>query len=225
MIQFWLSFQNGAEHLRLPVPPQTFEMQTGTTLTSVNIHSLGEANVIGRRRLKAISLSSYFPIVNDGLCQYSSFPTPQRCIRMIEKWRDSGKPIRLIIQGQGLNINEAMAIENFNYSQKHGPEDVQFTLDLKEYRFLTTGSAVSAPKGQVKQQGQPRPNEKQIPLKYRVMPGDTWFWIARKIWGSGAKAKFLQELNEHKGIGKKTNTMVLDDVWLTTHEWREIYLK
>ncbi|MBD8500744.1 LysM peptidoglycan-binding domain-containing protein [Paenibacillus arenosi] len=191
MIEFWLSFQNGEEQLRLAVPPQTFEMQTGSTLTPVNIHQLGEVNVIGKRRLKAISLSSYFPIRDDGLCQYKHFPTPESSVERIERWRDSGQPIRLIIYGQGLSINEAMAIENFNYSQKHGPEDVYFTLDLKEYRFLNPRNQNVVNPKQRKQQ-----LLKYGSKTYVVNYGDTLYWIARKLLGDGKKWKSLVKLNK-----------------------------
>ncbi|TVX88345.1 LysM peptidoglycan-binding domain-containing protein [Paenibacillus agilis] len=190
MIEFWLSFRNGEEQLRLAVPPQTFEMQTGSTLTPVNIHQLGEVNVIGKRRLKAISLSSYFPIRDDGLCQYTHFPTPEVSVKRIEKWRDSGEPIRLIIYGQGLSINEAMAIENFNYSQKHGPEDVYFTLDLKEYRFLDYRNPSNQELKQRKLQ-----LLKNGPKSYVVKNGDTLYWIARKLLGNGKKWRSLEKLN------------------------------
>ena len=136
MIEYWLTFNNGAEKLRLPVPPQEFEMSTGLNNTTVNNSEIGEINLIGKPRLKTVTLSSYFPVRPDALCQYTGFPSPATCLDMIRRWRESGKPIRLLIVGESLKVNEAMSIESFQVSQKPGPQDIYFALELKEYRFL-----------------------------------------------------------------------------------------
>src|SRR6476620_7720755 len=102
MIEIWLTFNNGAEKLRLPVPPQEFEIQTGNVNTVVNIHTLGEINLIGERKLKSITLESYFPIADDGVAQYKNFPSPTQCLEMIARWRESKRPIRLFIVGDSI---------------------------------------------------------------------------------------------------------------------------
>ncbi|WP_442601722.1 LysM peptidoglycan-binding domain-containing protein [Paenibacillus sp. KN14-4R] len=195
-MEFWLSFNNGEEKLRLPVPPSSFEMQTGSTNTTVNLNDVGEINLIGKRRLKAISLASYFPIQDDGLCQYRDFPKPQKCVEMIEKWRDSGRPIRLIITGDSLTINEAMAIESFNYSQKHGPQDIYYSLELKEYRFLNFKATESASNALLKKiVGDTRPTEKEPNKTYTVRAGDTLLTIAKSQYGDTSKKDKLMEKN------------------------------
>ncbi|MCR8645587.1 LysM peptidoglycan-binding domain-containing protein [Paenibacillus sp. N1-5-1-14] len=202
-MEFWLSFNNGEEKLRLPVPPSSFEMQTGNTNETVNIYEVGEVQLIGKRRLKSISLASYFPIRDDGLCQYRDFPPPQKCVEMIEKWRDSGRPIRLIIIGESLTVNEAMAIESFNYSQKHGPQDIYFTLDLREYRFLNFKATTSAASALLQKiVGDARPVEKVPNKTYIVRTGDTLLTIAKSQNGD-ASAK--DKLKEKNGIVDENN--------------------
>ena len=40
-MEFWLSFNNRQEVLRLPVPPPSFEISKGTNITVINITELG----------------------------------------------------------------------------------------------------------------------------------------------------------------------------------------
>jgi hypothetical protein len=199
MIEFWLAFNNGAEKLRLPVPPRDYEMSTGLNNTTIVNNELGEINLIGKPRLKTITLSSYFPIRYDGLCQYKGFPTPAECIDMISRWRLSGKPIRLIIVGETLKVNEAMSIESFNVSQRHGPQDIYFTLELKEYRFLSSeidgNSSMDAIALLAEYTGSSRPMEKERPTAYAVQPGDTLWGIAKRFYNNASRAEELRLKN------------------------------
>jgi len=194
MIEFWLTFNNSEESIWLHIPPPSFEIQTGLCNSTVTLHELGELMLIGKRRLKTVSLSSYFPVVDDGLGQYKTPKPPKELVKMIESWRDSQKPMRLLIFGKGLTINEAMVIENFSYSQKNGPEDVYFTLDLKEYRFVK----VKTTPLNAKEAGQlrPRPSDKGIVKTYTVQPGDTLKKIAKKVCGNESYYISIQNSNK-----------------------------
>ncbi|MDF2923176.1 MAG: xkdP [Paenibacillaceae bacterium] len=198
MIEFWLTFNNGEEKLRLPVPPKDFEMTTGLNNTVINSQELGEINLIGKPRLKTVTLSSYFPVRNDGLCQYADFPAPDLCIDMIARWRKSGKPIRLLIVGETLKVNEAMSIESFHVSQRHGPQDIYFTLELKEYRFVPQqqdGNGNMDAVALLAEYTGSRPVEEEIPPVYAVRPGDTLWGIAKRYYGDGSRAEELRKKN------------------------------
>lgn len=191
MIEFLLTFNNGEEQLKLPVPPQSFDIQTGSMNATVNINGLGEANLFGKRRLTSVSLSSYFPCEYDPLAQFKDYPEPKFYVRTIERWRDSGRPIRLLILGDKLNYNGPMAIETFTYSQKHGPEDIYYTLELKEYRFLH--AAKPAPSAAASATS--RPAEKTVPKTYTVKPKDTLWSIAKRLYGDDSKYTQLKQKN------------------------------
>jgi nucleoid-associated protein YgaU len=198
LIEFWLTFNNGSEKLRLPVPPKEFSISTGLQNTTVTIHELGEILLIGKRKLKSITLTSYFPIAEDGLNQYAGFPTASVCVDMISGWRDSGKPIRLLIVGDSLKINEAMAIESFTISQKSGPQEVYFTLELKEYRFLdkrdgnSSRSALALLRDYT---GMPRPADREIPTTYAIQLGDSLWAVAKRFYGDGSRADEIVSKN------------------------------
>lgn len=213
MIEFWLTFNNGAEKLRLPVPPQSFEVSTGMQNTTVSVHELGEINLIGRRRLKSIMLSSYFPIREDALCQYKGFPAPAECIDRIARWRESGKPIRLLIVGDSFRMNEAMAIESFNVSQRKGPQDIYFTLELKEYRFINRkedqNGATDAVALLAAYTGVRGDLDRTVPASYTVREGDNLWLIARSMYGDGSRFRELMERNGLKDELELAPGMVL----------------
>lgn len=194
-MEYWLSFNNGAEKLQLPVPPAEFELAQGNVNTVINVYSIGEVNLIGKSKLATITLESYFPAQEYSFCVYKGFPKPYECINMIENWRKSGKPIRLIVTETPINL--ACAIENFNYREQDGTGDVYFTLELKEYRFLTVQQAAVQNKGYTVPATK-REVTKSIPETYVVKRGDTLWAIAKRLTGNGSNYKAIAAKNNIK---------------------------
>ena len=202
-MDFYLSFNNGEEQLRLPVTPSGFEVVEKHNNTVLNITSLGEINMIGKKGLASISISSFFPAKEYYFCTYTGFPTPYECIKILKKWKDSGKPIRLIITNTP--INYAMTIEFLSYGEQDGTRDVYFTLTLREYVFIkqskpteiTTPSGVKVTVPATKREAKPIPNA------YKVQKGDTIYSVAKKTTGSMSNSKAIQKNNkvdQYKGI-------------------------
>lgn len=195
-MEYWLIYSE-EEKLRLPVPPSSFELQTGNNNTTVNVNSAGEVNIIGKKKLDGLSFSTFFPSKNYTFQQYSGYPKPYDCVALIKKWRDSGKPIRIIITDT--DINHTVSIEDFNYGEEAGTRDVKFTLTLKEYRYLKVQS-------QEKQQQttttsetlKDRATEKTTPAEYIVKAGDTLYIIAKKVYGKGELWRNIANKNNIK---------------------------
>lgn len=195
----YLSFNNGAEILELPVLPDQLEISTGLSNSTLEVVSLGEIGVIGNRRLNTITISSFFPKNYASYCQYIDIPEPSAAVETIEKWRDSKRPIRLSITGEALNISMACMIEDFSYREKGGqPGDIYYDLDLKEYRFIqakvikeSTGTA-----GQQLSVKSVRADDRQIPATYTVKEGDALYTIAKRFYNDGAKWRELYEKNK-----------------------------
>lgn len=96
-MDIYLSFNNNEDVLRLPILPPSFEVQGANNNNVVNINSIGDINMIGKMGLSMIRLESFFPAQEYPFAQYTNPPTPSECLKLIDKWRKSGKPIRLII--------------------------------------------------------------------------------------------------------------------------------
>ena len=132
MKEFILSSMGG-ERLKLPVNPASFAEDQGHNNSRFHTE-LGEIKAIGRRILKEIRLESFFPSRMQSFCTYKDFPSPYECKALIEKWKDSNQPIRLLITET--DINHAFTIDRFTTMEKDGTGDVYYSLELSEYRFL-----------------------------------------------------------------------------------------
>lgn len=191
-MEFWLTYNNGKEKFQLPVPPPNYSVKNSTAINTVNINDFGEFALIGKQKLKDIPpISSFFPNRKYSFCQYSGFPKPYECVALIEKWRSSGKPIRLVITNT--NINLSCCIEDFEYGERDGTSDVYFTLSLKEYRYQNAENVTSTNKA-----SSTRPVEDKLPATYKVKAGDTLYTIAKKIYGNGSLYTTLMKKNKIK---------------------------
>ena len=197
-LDYYLSFNNNEERLRLPVIPSSFEVSIPHQNTTINITNLGEINLIGKTGLATMTIESFFPKQQYSFCLYKDFPHPYDCIKLLLKWKESGRPIRVIVTETP--INYAMAIESITYSEVDGTGDVYFILELKEYKFIkasnvtttTTANGTTLKVPETKRETKPTPSE------YVVKQGDTLWRIAKKITGEGANYKMIAEKNNIK---------------------------
>jgi hypothetical protein len=198
-MELWLSFNNNEQRLRLPILPSSFQVEVGNLNTRVNINEIGNINLIGKSNLKEIVIESFFPAQEYYFVEYTGFPRPYECVEIIEAWRKSGRPIRLIITET--NINLPIAIENFSYREKDGTGDVYYSLELAEYVFVGVKQD-SKSYGYVQNHIRPA---KEIPKTYVPKPNDTLITVAKKTTGNSANAKIIAERNQ--SVVKK-NTIV-----------------
>ena len=191
-MDYYLSFNNNEERLRLPVLPSSFEVTIPHQSTTVNITELGEINLIGKTGLASMVIQSFFPNQDYPFCLYSGYPKPYECIKLLLKWKESGRPIRVIVTETP--INYAMAIESLSYSEVDGTGDVYFTLELKEYKFIKTPFVGASSKNTLTTPPTIR-EVKSPPTSYVVRKGDTLWLIAKKLTGEGNNYKVIANKN------------------------------
>lgn len=194
-MDFYLSYNNNEEQLRLPVTPSSFEVTQRHNNTVVNITSLGELNLIGKKGLSSITLTSFFPSKEYYFCKYQGFQKPYECVAMLQKWKATNKPIRLIITDTPVNL--AVSIESLSFSEQDGTGDVYFTLELKEYVFIKREkpTIVQTPnKAEVVVPSTKR-ETKPIPPTYKPQKNDNMYTAAKKTTGSINNAQAIARMN------------------------------
>lgn len=178
-IQFWLSYNNGAERLQLPVNPASIRIQSSHSYEDVEVSQLGEYTVIGDARLRDFSFSSFFPRdYSSSYCEYEAIPAPWDAVATIERWKASRRPIRLTITGTP--INYAVTVRQFDYEPERAgnPGDIYYDLTLKEYVFLDANKLEMIGDTAKVSAQTARPDTREIPSTYTVKPGDTLTKIA-----------------------------------------------
>lgn len=197
-----LTFNNRQEGFILPVNPQTVEITEGSFNEKLKILNLGEINLLGKRGLIKTSLSSFFPSKNSPFNKDGREPSFYK--EKIEKWKRSSKPIRVIITK--LNLNLAMAIENFTTSTKEGSEDIEYTIELAEYIFLNVPSVKNKDDRKVTDNGlKERIKTQNHKTSYIVKAGESLWSIAKKTMGDGNKYVDLYNANKSLIDGKNKN--------------------
>lgn len=199
-VEFWLTYNNGKEKIRLPVNPESITVSSPFGYEDINVNQLGEITIIGERELKEYSFESFLPRdYNPTYCEYTNIPKPWDVVKTLERWRDSRKPCRLIITGTP--INTPVTIRDFEYEpDKAGsPGDIYFSITLKEYRFVSFARAQPNKPPQ-----KTRPGSRSKPKTYVVKKGDCLWKIAQRFYGKGSEWRKIYEANK-KVIGKNPN--------------------
>ena len=203
-MDFYIKFSD-SEILRLPVVPSDFTIQAGNLTQNVTVTNIGELSLFGPEKLRSISIQCFFPYTyRASYCAYRGFPKPWDCVEKINKWRNSGKPIRLLIidRSKEVDINIEMLIETFDTSMRDASGDVYYTIAFREYKRVY----IEKLKGDT-QMFNRRPAPPTAPSTsstsstaqtYTVVSGDCLWNIAKKYYGDGSKYPTIYNANKDK---------------------------
>lgn len=196
-MEIWLN--NGNQKFRLPILPPDFQVKSSSSNERVRINAIGMINLLGKKELKELSIETFFPSQNYSFVAYNTFPKPWECVKMIEGWKDSGTPSRLIITGTSVNME--VAIDDFTYGPADGTKDVYYSLSLSEYvRIKDTKNNVGK---NTTTTNRPAPTKTATGKKpYIVIKGDTLITIAKKQTGNASNYKKIAKDNNIKNPDK-----------------------
>lgn len=201
-MEFWLKKSN-SDKIMLPVNPESFAFTEKHNNTSVNVNSIGEVNLLGKRDLKTGTISSHFPKRDRNYANNSGRQAPYTYINKLLSWKSSGKPVRLIITGTKINFQ--VTIETLKYGEQDGTGDVYYDLTLKEYRAVEIKKTkLKKKKKTTKKKSKPkRPAAKKKTKTYTVKSGDCLWNIAKRFYGNGAQ--YIKIYNANRGKIKNPN--------------------
>lgn len=184
-MEIWLK-QND-KNFRFTIVPPEYELSSESNNTQVVINALGEINLLGKRKLKSITLSSFFPAQNYYFCQYTSFPPPQESVAIIEKMKNNGV-LHLVMTETPINMD--CTIESFVWGENDGTKDINFSIEFKEYRKVKIFTPNMIP-------AETQRTEKEVKsTTYTVVKGDNLSKIAKNLTGNSANWKKIYEQNK-----------------------------
>ena len=193
----------------LPITPESFTVNNGIDIQTVNITALGDVRIAGYPTLDSISISSFFPAQSYSFAM-SSYQDPWGLVEKIKTWMTGQVVLRFIVTGT--NINKPVLVEGIDVGESDGSNDVTYTLTLAEYRFIGSNANVGS--------ASMRAVETQ-PMIKRVctaQPGDSLRSIAQLYFGDPNYCNKLAELNgiSNAAILQPGTQVVLSTDW----EWR-----
>ena len=191
-MEFWIQQDNNGA-IQLPVKPTDFIVTVAHRNTVVNVIQLGDINLMGKTGLREVSLSSFFPDKDYNFSNNTNRQKPISCVNQIESWRNSGKPVRVIITDL---LNMEATIESFAWGEQDATGDIYYTLALKEYKKIkTTKATVTASTETTRETKAP---ESSSGKTYTVKAGDCLWNIAKKFYGNGALYTKIRDANKDK---------------------------
>lgn len=198
----WLSYNNQEEGFRIPVNPPEIEMGIQGSGKTYEVSSLGEINMIKNPQLTEYSFESIFPASDQPFVVGELLIEPDYYVSRIRKWMASKRPIRFVFTGSSFDINEAVSIESFSWSEVAGsPGDIAYSLKLKKYVFFSArrvtlgGSAAAGSAAVVKTQPAARADDRQKPKTYKIIAGDTLIKVSKKTLGDDSRWREIQKHN------------------------------
>lgn len=197
-----LSVNNRQEYLKLVVNPASIEFTDVQNNQQINLLDVGTALLLGNRGLISTTLESFFPSSDSPFYKrHGGTRTPQECKTLIKKWKDKGMIVRLIISD--MDINLAMAINNFTTTHREGDNDIYFSLELIEYKTLNVPTVKVSTKVKSSITKRPATSSKKASSSgssggrsYTIKGNDTLWAIATRYYGNGAQYMKIYNANK-----------------------------
>lgn len=212
MISFFAKYNDRL--IQLPVNPEDVTIDGSSNNDTTDTVGQGEISNIGFPGLKELTISSFFPKRYNGELYINTggqFEGPEFYIKFFEDIKKDRKPFRLIITD--LNINMLVSIESFSNTYAYGTDDVDYELELKEYKehnirilkatstgFVNVDSVQKVSSVTPTNTNSNRSVEKSTPKTYTVVSGDNLWTIAQRLLGDGSRWNEIYSYNNNKSI-------------------------
>lgn len=167
---------------------------------TVNVQTKGNVSILGKKGLKTIEFTSFFP---DRTYPFAAYPKPYGpygYVRKIEAWCED--PIQLTITDT--NINFLVLVKSFSYGEPDPTGDIEYTLSMEEYRppTYTKPKKTTTTNKKTNTTTKKTTTTKKKQKTYTVKSGDNLWDLAYKYYGSGSQMSKLY--NANKSIIEKT---------------------
>ncbi len=131
-MDIFLSVNNRADILQIPVLPSSFTVSKPQNLSTFETVSKKDLQLIGTPKLKGITISSFFPVRDYPYLRDNSMKGWEY-VDKIDSWISQKLPIRLVITDTPINM--AVAVKNFDYTIKTDG-DLWYSLEFEEFNLL-----------------------------------------------------------------------------------------
>lgn len=174
----------------MPVTPESFQVSHGIDMETVNIHTLGDVVIAGYPTLQTIKVDLLLPGQDYIFANSSTLQAPYSYyIARFQRYMNDRNRLRFIVSGTTINI--PVKLEEIEYGEKDGTNDVYITLTLHERKDL--GSAKRSNSANRTRSASSPPVKST--RSYRIKSGDTLSAICKKYYGSTGYSSALAKYN------------------------------
>lgn len=168
--------------LTLPVTPDSFSIDHGIRMETINIHTLGDVNIAGYSTLATIKIDCLFPLASYPFVNGNTVFDPYYYVSTVQKWCDDRKLLRFVISNTPFNI--PVKVESISCSEKDGTNDVYAAITLREQRVLNAVSVQTTAAGS--NTGRTSTENSGAKPSYVVKSGDTLSAICKNAYGDAS---------------------------------------
>lgn len=161
-----IKWKDGKKGFNFPINPASFDISESQNNTSIYIHNKGEMNLKGKRSLRTVTWSSFFPKQAYSFCQVKKPKKPKWYVDNLRSLMEKNITCQVTISGR---LNMYCTIESFTYGESEKNRDISYSITFKEYRDI-----------------EKRPAKRQTRLMYVWKKGDTWAFVCQKMLGNRA---------------------------------------
>lgn len=182
-----IKWDNGKKSFIFPVNPESFDISESQNNTSIYIHNSGELNLKGKRSLRSVSWSCFFPNQDYNFLQ-TTRKTPEEYINLLKGLLEDNTTCELTIPSR---LSMSCTIESFSYGESERNRDVSYSITFKEYRDIE----------------KKRSSKESKKKMYKWKKGDTWSKVCKKQLGS---SKGWQKVRSKKFNKKLIDKSILE---------------
>lgn len=178
------------QEIVLPVTPESYTIDHGNHVETVNLHTIGDYHLPGGRTLFTCTLSGMLPRKRYAFVMPEASLDPYTYIDFFEFSSDRREVCRFVVSDTPTIAD--VLIENWQYGERDGTNDVYYTLTLRRFipaQGARTQSLVTAAPA--------RGTSPQTAVQqtYTVVRGDTLSAIAKRFYGNAALYPSLAKAN------------------------------
>lgn len=187
------------QEIVLPVTPSSFQIDRGVPVQTVDLHDFGELALPGSGlKLFQEDLEFMLPRQHYPFCQPETNTDPYFYIDFFQLAGDRKQPLRFVISDTPTICD--VLVENLQYGERDGTNDVYCTLTMHRYRApgaagkagaTASGVTTSVSAGNARTSDTP-PAAQQT---YTIKPHDSLWTICRRFYGDGELAAKLAAYN------------------------------
>lgn len=193
------------EQLQLAVNPKNMVIsQPQNTMSYVTIRG-DTVHAARGGGLTQVTLATFLP--NTGSRFYQGM-TPAKALAMLQRWKEEGEPVRLLISGSELGT--LFLICGLEQTLTEGDADVGIRIQLKEYKYVTLAEP-DVLAGENVGGLYLRADERAAPAVYVTVGGEDLWTVARLYLGDGSR---WQELAARNGISDPHNLPAGKELYL-----------